>query len=156
VKITKIVGRLLLGVLVLTMGCNANKWTSDEFEGIWRPETGNGVQPQTPASITLQHDGRFIASSLPSGFLRLEDVKPGQVLSGDGTWSLTRNDGGREERVRLTFTSVEGSTGRNLPYGAELFIQGSSKEPRLFYFKGDPDEAQRVVFRRQQSSSPAS
>jgi len=149
VKVTRIVDLLLLGVLMLTIGCNANKWTSDEFEGIWRPETGSGAPSQTSATITLQHDGRFIARSLPSGFLRLEDVKPGQGLSGSGTWSLTRNDGGREERVRLTFTSVEGSKGRNLPYGAELFIQGSSKKPRLFYFKGDPDEGQRVVFRRE-------
>jgi hypothetical protein len=134
---------------MLTLGCNGNKWTSDEFEGIWRLETGSAAPSQTAATITLQHDGRFLASSLPSGFLRLEDVKSGQVLSGSGTWSLTRNDGGREERVRLTFTNVEGSNGRNLPYGAELFIQGSSKAPRLYYFKGDPDENQRVVFQRE-------
>lgn len=153
---SKTVGLLLIGVLMLTFGCNANKWTSDEFEGTWRPETDSVAPSQTSATITLQHDGRFTASSLPSGFLRLEDAKSGQGLSGSGTWSLARNDGGREERVRLTFTSVDGSNGRNLPYGVELFIQGSSKKPRLFYFKGDPDEAQRVVFRREPPSSPTS
>ena len=79
-------------------------------------------------------------------------MKPDQVVSGSGTWSLTRSDGGREVRVRLAFTSVQGSNGRDLPYGAELFIQGSSKDLRLFYFIGDPDLLERVVFRRRASA----
>jgi hypothetical protein len=147
-KIARILGLLLLGVAILISGCKSNKWTSDEFAGIWRMDTRNVATPQNAAMVALERDGRFRASSLPPGFLRLDDVKPDQVLSGKGTWSLTRNDGGREERVRLTFTSVAGSNSRNLPYGAELFIQGSSKEPRLYYFNGDPDQNRRVVFRR--------
>lgn len=151
-NINRIRGFLLFGVFMLSVGCKTNQWTSDEFEGIWCLETIGGVQPQTSvtfATFTLDHDGRFTANSLPPVFLRLEEVKPDQRLNGSGTWSLTRSDGGREERVRLTFTSVEGSTGRNLPYGAELFIQGPSKDPRLYYFKGDPDENQRIVFHRE-------
>ena len=152
VEIKRILGFLLLGVVMLTTSCKTNILRSDEFEGSWRLETDGGIPPQAAANVAtfaLGHDGRFTAKSLPPSFLRLDDVKTDQVLAGSGTWALSRTDGGRDERVRLTFTSVEGSDFRNLPYGAELFIQGSNKDPRLYYFKGDPDENQRVIFRRE-------
>jgi hypothetical protein len=151
VNTARIYGLLLLGGLVSIVGCQA-KWRNDQFEGTWRVDTSD-----SPASgarsiamtFTLGQDGRFVASSVSSDFLELDDLKPDRLLSGSGTWSLTRLDPEGEERLRLSFKKVEGSTGRNLPYGAELFIQGSSREPRLFYFIGDPDESQRVVFRQE-------
>jgi hypothetical protein len=152
VGIKRILYFLLLGVVMLTTSCKMNKFRSDDFEGSWRLETDSGIPPQAAANVAtfaLGHDGRFTAKSLPPSFLRIDNVKTDQALAGSGTWALTRTDGGREERVRLTFTSVEGSNGRNLPYGAELFIRGSNKDPRLYYFKGDPDENQRVTFRRE-------
>ena len=148
----KIMSLLLSVILMLTTGCKMNSWRSDELVGNWRLESVGGVPAQTAATVvtfTLDHDGRFTANALPPGFLRLQDIKQDQKIVGSGTWTLARSDGGREERVRLTFISVEGSNGRNLPYGAELFIQGSSRAPRLYYFKGDPDENQRVVFQRE-------
>ena len=150
--IKRILGLLLLGVVMLTTSCKANKWRSDEFEGSWRLETDGGIPTQTAATVAtfmLGHDGRFIAKSLPHGFLQLDDVKPDQLYSGSGTWSLTWNDSSQEVRVFLIFRSVEGINVRHLPYGAELFIQGSKNDPRLYYFKGDPDENQRVIFRRE-------
>lgn len=150
-NVTRVVSLLMVGFLMLTIGCKMNKWRADEFEGAWQLESVGGVPSQTGATgatFTLNHDGRFTANFLPPAFLRLEDVKTDHGITGSGTWSLTGNNGGREERIRLTFTSVEGSNGRNLPYGAELFIQKSNKSPRLFYFKGDPDENQRIVFQR--------
>ena len=152
-NISKVYVALLVAAISLTTGCKTKSWTSDEFEGIWHLETGSRATSQTASTVAtfkLEHDGRFIASSLPPDFLRLEDVKPNQVLSGSGTWSLRRDSEG-EERLLLTFTNVEGGTGQDLPYGAELFIQGPSRDPGLFYFIGDPDENQRVVFRRDSS-----
>lgn len=149
----RILGLFLLGVVMLTTSCKTYKWSTNEFEGSWRLESDGGIPPRaaaTVATFALGHDGQFTAKSLPPGFLRFDDVKTDQVLAGSGTWALARIDGGREERVRLTFTSVEGGNSRNLPYGAELFIQGSTKDPRLYYFKGDPGENQRVIFRRVQ------
>jgi hypothetical protein len=142
---------LFVGAISLFAGCKTKSLRRDQFVGLWRPDTG-GRTPLGTASVattlTLDHDGTFVASSLPPGFLQPDDVKPNQMLSGSGTWSLSERGGETEERLRLTFTSVAGSAGRNLPYGAELFIQKSGTEPRLFYFKGDPDENQEVVFRR--------
>jgi hypothetical protein len=153
-NISRVHVTLLVGAVLLITGCKTKSWRSDQFVGIWRSETDKATASGTApiaTTLTLDSDGRFVASSLRPDFLRLEDVKPNQVISGSGTWSLTGRDSEGEERLRLTFTSVEGSTGRNLPYGAELFIEGSSKEPRLVYFIGDPDENQRVAFRKDSS-----
>ena len=152
VNITRVVGLLLVGLQMLIVGCKTDKWRADEFEGAWRLESVGGVPLQTgatDATFTLNHDGRFIAKSLPHGFLQLDDVKPDQLYSGAGTWSLSWKNSSREVRVSLIFRSVDGINVRHLPYGAELFIQGSKRDPRLFYFKGDPDENQRIVFRRE-------
>ena len=118
VDIKRILGLLLLGVVMLTTSCKTSKWRSDEFEGSWQLESDSGIPPRAAAIVAtfaLGHDGRFIAKSLPHGFLQLDDVKPDQLYSGSGTWSLTWNDSSQEVRVSLIFRSVEGINVRMPP-----------------------------------------
>lgn len=139
----------LVVAMTMFVCCKTEGLRSDQVVGVWRIEENDrvGLKPAA-TTLTLDSSGKFAASALPPGFLQLEDVKPDEAPSGTRTWSLTRNDSEREERMRLTFTRVEGSKGRDLPYGAELFIQNSSAEARLYYFEGDPDDSRRIVFRR--------
>jgi hypothetical protein len=146
----RIVVLFLFCAILPVCGCKAKKWTNDQFEGTWQVEKGELAAEQTAAGATtilLEHDGRFVANALPPGFLRLEGVKADQVLSGRGTWSLRQYKD--EQRLLLTFTSIERSNVRELPYGAELFIDSSSGNCQLFYYQGDPDEEHRIVFKRE-------
>jgi hypothetical protein len=70
---------LLFCLVMLVTGCKTHKWASGDFEGRWRLETDGGIPPQAAvpvATFMLGHDGRFVAKSLPHGFLQLDDVKP--------------------------------------------------------------------------------
>jgi hypothetical protein len=98
-NISRVHVALLVGAILLISGCKTKSWKSDQLVGLWRPETGNSTAPGNApiaTTLTLNHDGRFVASSLPPGFLQLDDVKPDHALSGIGTWSLTRSDGGEK------------------------------------------------------------
>jgi hypothetical protein len=96
------------------------------------------------ATLNLDPGGKFAATSLPAGFLRMDGMKQEQATSGAGTWSLIRRDG--SDRVSLIFTTIDGGA---LLYGTEIDVQGSGSQVRLFYYKGDPDEDQRIYFRRE-------
>ena len=139
----------LLCAVVLMIGCKTKDVRSDQVEGVWKIDGSTRAVAGTATTIALNHDGTFIATALQPGFLELESTKRDQVVSGSGTWSLKRFGSDDEQRVQLIFTKVKESSGRDLPYGAELFIQLSGAEIRLFYFDGDPDEDRRIVFYRE-------
>lgn len=139
----------LFGAVVLMIGCKTKDVKSDQIEGVWQMDESAHTVAGITTNIALNHNGTFIAAALPPGFLQLESIKPDQGVSGGGTWSLTRSDSDDEQRLRLTFSKVDGNIGKDLPYGAELFIERSGAEVRLFYFEGDPDENRRVVFHRE-------
>lgn len=146
------IARVFALVLVVTMamvaGCKTEKVRSDQLVGVWRIEGSDriGSKPAaTATTLSLDSSGKLVAISLPSGFIRIDGMKPEQALSGTGTWSLIDHG----ERVLLVFTSIEGSNGQGLPYGAELFVQKSGSGFCLFYFDGDPDEDRRILFTRE-------
>ena len=138
--------RIVVCVILLIVGCGPKRWTSDLFEGTWRVEVNN-LNATAGATLTLSRDGKFTATSVPATFLGIADGK--QVLSGAGTWSIIQLDSAYDKRLQFTFTKVEGINLQNLPWGAQLLVQGSNKTPQLFYYVGDPDDGRKVVFRRE-------
>jgi len=136
----------VVGATLLIVGCEPKRWTNDQFEGTWHVEANN-PNATTGATLTLTRDGKFVATSVPATFLGINDGK--HMLSGTGTWSIIQLDSAYDKRMQFTFTKVEGITLQNLPWGAQLLIQGSNKTPQLFYYVGDPDDGRKVVFRRE-------
>jgi len=134
---------------IATIGCTAKNWRSDQFEGGWQLTTQARSATSGTTILKLDRNGHFIARSLPHDFLHLDAVGKDHSLSGNGTWSIVRFDNRHEQRLVLTFTELQGYNGPDLPYGAELFIEAHGSEPRLFYFEGDPDDSDRIVFQKQ-------
>lgn len=139
----------VLSIILLFAGCEAKRWRNNQFEGIWRIEANAAGSASTAPTLNLTHDGKFVAISVPTTFLGLDDAKSDQVLSGSGTWSVTQYDPRHDGRLQLTFTRVEGIEVYSLPWGTQLSIQGSDRDPHLFYFIGDPDDGRKVMLRRE-------
>jgi hypothetical protein len=149
VKIVKNFALIFVVTMLSVTGCKAKKLTSDQLEGVWRIESSDISAPKpkgvsVSTKLALNHDGKFFATSLPSGICQIKELRPDQGISGSGTWNFTE-----DHRLSLDFTKIDGYAGEHLPYGAELFIQRSGADLQLLYFEGDPDESQFISFRRE-------
>ncbi len=132
----------------LPTGCKAGAIRSEDVQGVWHLAPSVDKVAVSKSTLTLNHQGSFVADALPPSLVRLEDLGLQTLLSGSGTWSLRQFSGDDQTRVALTFNQVKGYNGRGLPYGAELFTQGEGTNAQLFYFVGDPDENHRIIFQR--------
>ena len=66
-NITRIIGLLLLGVMMLTTGCKTSKWTSDKFEGAWKLNPGALVHPK-PRLLSLPSGWNMTVASQRAPF----------------------------------------------------------------------------------------
>lgn len=141
---------VLMCLLITTLGgCRGTVLTSEQVVGVWQSSgqsASNTTLLNSRAILHLHPDGTLGADSIPVGLIRLDEIKPGQPLSGTGKWSVLKSRDG--DRVQLVFRTLEGYKGPDLPYGAELFTEGSGSRLRLYYSIGDPDDGSRVYFDR--------
>lgn len=148
----RILHLMAFGLAAVLAGCRGPGVTPGELVGTWRMAAESRRQLGTACAaadsgLSFRDGGTFSASQLPQGFF---DVDPGldaSVASGDGRWSI------KEERagpyVQLLFDDVRGMRGRPaVPYGDRLEIARARDRLDLFFFRGDPDQGERVVFER--------
>ena len=141
----------MLPLLVTLAACQGREVAGGELPGTWTlaaeareslPEPARSA----PATLTLAPDGTFQASGIPGEVLYILPPAREGLVDGSGTWRLTRNDGA--QAVRLTFEVITRGGEGGVPHGTSLGILASSRDTRLFYFKGDPDEFNRIFFEK--------
>jgi hypothetical protein len=70
------------------------------------------------------------------------------LVSGSGTWRLDTSDPKRR-RLQLVFRSIHGGGHEaEVPFGAQLQVWKRGTSLALSYFRGDPDERDRVEFEK--------
>lgn len=66
-----------------------------------------------------------------------------RLVDATGRWSRHRID---DRTISLSFQSVDRPGDLPLPYGNVLFTEMTSRGPRLYSFRGDPDERVIIAF----------
>jgi hypothetical protein len=101
-----------------------------------------GASASVPMTIDLREDGSFVAMGVASDLL---DFRAPELVSGRGTWRYEKADAW----VQLVFEAIESPRfATRLPYGSQLYVALPGAGPKLFYFRGDPDEGDRVTFEK--------
>ena len=135
---------LIFVAMAMIAGCRSEQVRSGELAGVWKVESRCGARPPTHATtLTLDPGGDFTAVSVPTE-LMCADGPINEFLSGTGSWSLIGAFG--KSRVLLRFKTLVKADTRSLPFGTEMFTEKRNSQVYLFYFLGDPDENQRVIF----------
>ena len=138
--------------LIVAVGCSVRSPTADAFVGTWvmtqKPSsTEQGTAHRARGKLTLLGNGEFVADSVPSGLLySLPGMNSPNYVSGTGAWKLGSVD--RDAAVLLTFRAIKGTTEYKVPNGTQLLVDDVSKELLLYFFLGDPDEGDRIEFRK--------
>lgn len=96
-------------------------------------------------TIVLEDDGRFVADEFPLDAPHIRGQSPFWFVTGSGKWRLAPYYGGALA-VDLVLQSVTAGAGSPLPYRFPLFVDASRSSVALYYYRGDPDEQNRVYF----------
>jgi len=115
----------------------------DDIVGTWVYESGAGNAKS--GRLVFRADGTFTARMLPF-FPVLGSDAESTTTSGVGTWTMK---GTRWEReLSLQFKELSGRP--EIVGGLQTYLvcQGKGTSGRLFYFVGDPDQNERIVYRR--------
>lgn len=146
------ISRLILIFFLLCSGCgNSNEVRTFDLAGTWLLDDSSrkylppGLE-KSFTSILLNVDGGFQTSELPVSFLEGDEVSVG-LFSGRGTWKLINNHQGHEIQLDL-LTSKTGMLDIPLPFSKQLYISFEKEKLILFYYKGDPDNMERIEFRK--------
>lgn len=139
---------LVLAVLAALMSCQRAGLTANDLAGTWAlAERSRQWLPtelqDVKASVVLNADGTFRASSFPEVNYYLKQRTGLQTITGEGTWRLAARSGHRG--VELTFRSIQGVGA--LDFRTQLKV--ARRPLRLYYFEGDPDSGQRIEFERE-------
>lgn len=133
------------------LGCHGAKIAPDQLVGSWVISTdsrGHLAAPFRRAAVVIEltADGTFSASEEPGGLLDFEEAAD-VVISGSGTWRIYSSEG--EQRVQLVFRAIRGGAHEDeVPYGAQFFMSRERNALTLFYFRGDPDQGDRITFEK--------
>jgi hypothetical protein len=98
------------------------------------------------ARLLLREDGTFEANRIPGDVLYIQSPDKDRAVSGTGNWML---DTKHQARVVLDFTRITEGAGSGVPFSTELDVTRRSGEVALYFFRGDPDENDRVYFQKQ-------
>ena len=142
--------RLFKSMLVMvlafkTVGCVSPN--SKDVQGTWKitPDSRQrfltGV-PNSAGIITLKPDGTFSVTEIPGDLVGI----PGTFIKGSGAWNLAERNGGHQ--VRLSFQSINGSSGDAGSYGTDLIISESLSAVTLYYYLGSIDDGRRIYFEK--------
>ena len=104
------------------------------------------AQQQAKAMIVLKPNGEFDAVEIPADLLYVEQKAESELVTGNGTWRLATEHG--SEQVDLVFIAITVGRHGSTPFGTRLSASGRGQPMTLFYFRGDPDQARRVEFKR--------
>ena len=135
-----------IATVVLSVGCAHTD--REELVGTWvvasvkrRPDG-----PSQAGTLVLNRDGAFQANDLPYFPILLSDREDTRT-SGRGTWKLV---GSRwDQEVQLSFDQFDGRTGVPASFAfTGLECVGILRCDEIGYFVGDPDQVERVVFRK--------
>lgn len=142
-------GRLVLAVLVMSLGCSraaptnsvvAGEWVLDEASRYRLPIDIRSIEPH----LLLQVDGRFVATSLPGGMVFLGTHPRLTVVSGEGFWEIGTFGG--DHRLLLKFRAITGIGA--VESTTALDIASRDAAMRLWWWVGDPDAGARIDFKR--------
>jgi hypothetical protein len=140
--------RTLVTLLLLTSAaCKGIK--STDVAGVWfltadSKERLSLVQQNVSITLILDSRGTFEFSQVPEGLIHSLPQSSDAKITADGSWNLASRDG--STLIDLRFRSMK--EGRDVGYGAHLYVSNSFSPTRLFYFQGDPDQGHRIEFER--------
>jgi hypothetical protein len=92
-------------------------------------------------ALTLRDDGTLSATDLPGELVVEENSRRDRYLSGAGKWF--REDQYDDQRIALVLEAIDQPHKVRLPYQAVMWATATSGRPRLYYYRGDPD--QRII-----------
>jgi hypothetical protein len=97
-------------------------------------------------ALTLRNDGTFEAVDVPGDLLGEGREWQDRFVDGAGNWF--RDEAFGDQRIGLKFQTVAQPYNFKLPFQAVLWASTTRQGPRLYYYRGDPDERVMVVFEK--------
>lgn len=133
---------VILLLLICMSGCR--KVSEMDLVGNWSltedAKKHFATSSKAAAILNMAGDRTFTAVEIPAGLLSGDPKDRDRQVSGGGSWSMSGSE------VRLVFRQVNPNLGLNVPFGTQLHISKSLKEPVLYFFDGDPDEGRQIGF----------
>jgi hypothetical protein len=97
--------------------------------------------------LILKKNGDFVSEGIPGELLySTPGAQNAAPASGTGTWRLGEVDG--DDAIFLTFHAIVGPTEYEAPSETQLLVDKDWHETVLYFFLGDPDEGERVDFKK--------
>jgi hypothetical protein len=137
---------LVLAAALAIASCDPPRISSAEVVGHWRVSDPKGIRDARKyggGSLDLRGDGAFTASHVP--FDPLDDEGRATDLNGSGNWKILDSEG--RQSVILDFDMMGGRP-RIGGFGLPLDIAGGPAHRTLYIYRGDPDNGDRLDFRR--------
>jgi hypothetical protein len=98
------------------------------------------------SKFEFSSNGIFVATNVPNTLFSADSL-PGQPVTGRGKWKLGEREG--HQQVQLEFLSTDQPERYGSDYGTQLNVDRKNANLILFYYRGDPDEQDRVEFTKQ-------
>jgi hypothetical protein len=146
--------RAMIAAMLLSTalcGCVDAKPKTAEIVGGWSITTASrhllpASSANIPAKLEFSGDGTFVATNVPNTLFSADSM-PGPPVTGRGKWKLGESEG--HQQVQLEFLSTNQPDKYGSDYGTQLNVARESADIVLFYYRGDPDEQDRVEFAKQ-------
>ena len=127
---------LVVVLLYLAVASCTAKPTTADVVGIWRSDRG--------ATVVLEEDGRVFFRNVPRAYLLGEGSS--EPISANGKWRLPKSTDRWNQWWDL---DVDLNLDRRFSTSISYWRDGG--EPSLFLWRGDPDQADRIFFKRVKS-----
>lgn len=141
---------LLTGCSLFEVPIPANDVQAAEVEGTWHTDNGPGKRTQ----LELRPDGTAAWTGVPGGVfdgfastLSLDWKNPKDYY---GTWALEQDQGPAGDDYQIVRLRIDIES---KPWGFWLYVMGPTNGRSLYQWLGDPDNADRLTFRRDGNDS---
>lgn len=140
---------LLSLVIVTFVACLRDIPSRDALVGTWTVAEDSrqllaGPLRTLALELTLRRDGTFAAVDAPGELVYTDSPARDKPLSGTGKWAMDETLG--DHRISLSFLTVSGENNVRLPFHVDLLTSGTTMNPQLYFYRGDPDDRMIIAF----------
>ncbi len=110
----------------------------------WRPRDQRGQDPEKPGRFIVHADGTLEAFDISNQIVSIDESSNPPSVSGTAKWSLEYKGSPRKHQIFRVSWPKEMSPPNG--FGAEGYFSRESEKLTVWFYVGDPDLFDRVVF----------